>query len=85
MRLDGKVKKAFLDFMGPEGSHVGPIWPNTVGRNVPKEIRAEWREMKPWCLQMSARHSLVLLPVKDDGSGHFQRAGIAIIEKKWLV
>jgi hypothetical protein len=88
--LEGRLKqfearweseKGFPRFYGPEGSHVGPIWPNTVGRNVPEEIRAEWREMKPWCLQMSARHSLVLLPVKDDGSGHFQRVGIAIIEK----
>jgi len=88
--LEGRLKQFEVRWKGgkgipnlfePEGNYVGYIRPDTVGWNAPEEIRAEWREMKPWCLQMSARISLLLLPVEEDGGDNFQRVGIAIREK----
>jgi hypothetical protein len=65
----------------PEGSYVGIIWPDTGGWNAPEEIRAEWRAMKPWCLQMTAGIFLLLLHVKENGSDNLQRVGIAHAER----
>jgi hypothetical protein len=88
--LEGQLKqfevrwesgKRIPQLFGPEGSFVGYIWPNTVDWNAPEEIRAEWRGMKPWCLQMSADISILLLPVKEHRSDKFQRVGIVNVEK----
>jgi hypothetical protein len=70
-------------FEPEERSCVGYIFLDTLlFWNAPEEIRAEWREMKPWCLQMTAGISLLLLHVKEHGSDSFQRVGIAHGERE---
>jgi hypothetical protein len=92
--LEGRLKESEVRWQGADSipqlfgsdeSFVGDIWLDIDERNATEEIRVEWRELKPWCLQMSADISMLLLPVTEPGSDKFQRVGIVFVgNKDWF-
>ena len=82
--LEGPLKQSEVRWKGSnsfpklvelDGSFVGNLWPDNEDRKARHEVRAEWRGMRPWCLQMTSEASIVLLPVRGHGSYTFRRVG----------
>jgi hypothetical protein len=45
-------------------------------------VRARWREIKLWCLQLSAEEPIALLLFEEHESNTYQRIGLVYLSKK---
>jgi hypothetical protein len=68
---------------GGDGSlEIGPVWPDIGPEYPPTEVRARWREIKLWCLQLSAEEPIALLLFEEHESNTYQRIGLVYLSKK---